>query len=206
MADDKHDRDKLSRKTPPKGVASQIAGPVNRQPISKPQGEDFDSHTPTHPTPVHGMTTGGETMLAAAERRTRDIKNTSLSTLQLVGSLRDETDKKLERLDQKIEKQNDVLRDLSRAVERAEGQNEVIIDLVKQQQTLIITKETTELEIRKHRAMTDVDLDKLDRTERAEARQRGSKVWWTVFREFGLRAAAGTGFVAVIVLIVKECR
>lgn len=196
MSDDKRDHRKPI--TPPLGISKQIAGPINKQPISRPDDDgSYETHTPTHPTPVHVQINQSERPLEAVERRSRDIKNTSISTLRLVGEVRAETDVKLRALDEKIDTQAEVLDDLrftvGKLAEKSEGQNNMIIQMLREQVNTITSITVTEAQTRNARAMTEIGDDSKDKQLR---RDIWRKATFTIF--------GGTGIVAAIFLLIQQ--
>ncbi len=104
------DRDNAPKKTPPAGIAAQLAGPV-----------DESSH---RPTPIHGVqVVDDDVALSAIARRTAVTQNSSLNTLAGVEALRRETKADIE-----------VVRaDVTRAHDKIDG---VLISMVHMQGTL----------------------------------------------------------------------
>lgn len=111
------DRDNNPKKTPPAGVAAQIAGPLV---------ETSDEHTDQHPTPV-GLPTLDESIVEGIDRRVRETKNKAIDTLSGLEKLREDTSSKFDHVHRKIDGLSVVVSEVRATSSKAVGQNEGII-------------------------------------------------------------------------------
>lgn len=197
------DRDQRQKKTPPAGIAAQIA----------PESwEDKGSYTPTHPTPVD-MPTIGEGVQERVVRHTSEIKNSSINTLVRIETLRKETDEKFKKVHEKIDSQGKtltdkidahgkVLSDVRAIAERGEGQNKAIMmmtehileaqNTAKQQSGEIrVVRETVTAEVHKAQALSEAEVKKAAGLADVEAKKAADAAKLEFWKGVGKQALVG---------------
>ncbi len=182
------DRDKRKPFTPPGGVRSQIAPPLESGRGRKDQPpheswEDQVSLTPIHPTPIPRMAPSpvaiprtltpqeSSVVVEGIDRRVRETKNTTLTTLDRVERLRDETRTEITRIHDKMDAQGTkidavimVVADMGREVGAQGGQNDIIIKMLEDEREVrsrvehvITTTRIAEVEVDKTRQIADIN-------------------------------------------------
>ncbi len=152
------DRDKRIPYTPHAGVELQ---PVNPTPV--PSRTDSWERLKTD---VHEAIEG-ESSVEGIDRRVKETKNTSLTTLDRVDTLRREVNEDMTVIHTKVDGIIAVVSDLRQVVGRAEGQNELIIGMLQQQnktsenrEHVITTTRIAEVEVDKTRQLSDIEIEK----------------------------------------------
>lgn len=203
-------RDKYPRKPTPVGIQAQIAGP-----------EDLSSYTPTHPTPVEQPVIDESTM-HRIERHGAENKNLATVTLSGIDALRHETNTKFEKVHEKIDAQAEVLSDVRAMAAESVGQNTALLRQQDQQNTIMLKlldqhgkareqsgemhmiKETTTLEIGKHRALSEAEVAKANAMALIEDTKADKAVRREVLKTAALKLIAGAGIAATAVLAVIQ--
>lgn len=164
------DRDKRRIKTPPKGVAEQLAPPESDS------WEGAGSHTPLHPTPVDMQTIDAPAPpgFEAIDQRIKQTKNSSIDTLSGITDLRREykLDHKAlhEKVDGVAEVQTQMLLVQGKMLGElgeSKGQNNTIIRMIDDLRThrdnterVVTTKRIAEVEVDTTRQIADVEIDR----------------------------------------------
>lgn len=206
MADDERDRRKI--KTPPHGVARQIA------PVAYPESwEDGGAYTPLSPTPAPGSAQANQIISGSdmhdIDRRVRETKNTSITTLDRVEVLRRETREDIRGVTQKIESVDAKVDGVVATVGKQEGQLEkldVIVELLKDREHVENTLVIARSDIDRHRQITATELAKLAGEDQIEAKKERRKNFWALVWK-GVAAAGAVWLVVSVGLIayMKQC-
>lgn len=220
------DRDKRKAHTPPLGVQEQIARAPTAEP--NPELDELGVRLPFHPTPVdvQPITDAqaeaimrrreAEHPIEALDRRSRETKNTSLTTLNLVDDLRKETKADLVLVHGAIAEQQKsinhvvkVVGDLSKSVGVQEGQNTIIIGMLKEQQEtrrntehVVTTTRIAEVEVDKSRQLSQLEVDKNEKIAATEIRKVKTKVKWEWAGKIGLVVITA---IAALVTAYMKC-
>ena len=202
------DRDKRVPLTPPHGVRAQIA------PSSDWEGPTSDEYTPIHPTPVPGL---GPVDLNGIDRRVKETKNASITTLDRVELYRKETREDIGRLEEKVHAQGQrvsevvmAVGDLKGVVGKAAGQNELILDILREQKQarentehIKTTTRIAEVEIDKTRALTDIEIKRADELALIESKKETRKVRLELVKNGAVKL--GAILAAVLVGYLSRC-
>jgi hypothetical protein len=183
-------RDKHTHKTPPAGIAAQIAGPVD--------STFDDEYTDQHPTPV-GSPVVGETVLQRIERRTGETKNSSIDTLSKINEVHRRIDTTNDRLDRVVE----VVGELRETVGETKGQNVIIIDMLKEQRTakaqsgeIRVVERTVTAEVHGARAKSEIELEKAEALAVIDDQKADRALRRKVLETVALKVIAGAGVIA----------
>ena len=154
------DRDRYPRKSPPKGIADQLARSGVIDPVvpsqSDEEPESWDSSSaPT--TAVMPKPPGPENVIDEINRRTQETKNTIASTLYGVAALRRETRLDNQSVNLRVaaltKELADARTELVRRTEQNDRQNDDIIRLLKDQNEARAAREREDLEARARSGM-----------------------------------------------------
>lgn len=144
------ERDRRRRHTPITGVQEQLAGPIDKR-----------DHTPV------GFPTIPETGEESLERRIKETKNTSITTLDRVDTLRRETREDFKVVHSKIDDISKSVKLVEIAVARTEPQNTQIISMLDEAKKhrentehVKTTMRVAEVEVDKTRQIGDVEVAK----------------------------------------------
>lgn len=175
------DRDQLKRITPPAGIQSQLA-----------PEDGFPRHK-RHLTPIEGIEEREEAMepsLAGIDRRTKETKNSSLTTLNMVETLRKETREDVKELHKKFDtlsrdvntkydNVNATLAKVSTGLARQEGQNnQILLALTEQakdrdaKRTVHTHASVKQLDVDTTRQLTDIEVEAAERKARIEVKKK----------------------------------
>lgn len=157
MADDKKPRDRDVRRdyhTPIGGV------PVQRKP------ENFETHTPVQSTPVLSRTSSDE-LLVNVERRSRETKNASITTLDRVNDVRRELREDIGAVNEKVDGVVQVVGDMRQDLGELKGAVGFVVTALdearverQQHNTVKVTAELSNIKVAELERTTEVDLKK----------------------------------------------
>lgn len=156
MADDRRDRRVI--KTPPRGVASQIARPEVDPETTPPAGSvpiDIEEAIDREAVP----------------RRVKATKAAAVLTLDRVGEVRTELKEDISRLDNKVEKLAEHVGDLRETTGQMSGSIAIIREHLEQHSVMKVTAFQAEMEVAKTRGLADIEVSKTDKLASIEIKR-----------------------------------
>lgn len=186
------DRDRRRVKTPPAGVRAQTAQPLSER-------ADLEV------TPRNIATISPEELRAMdaeeAPRRTREARDASVQTLDVVDAVRTELKGDIARVERKVDEHGQVLGDLRESTGQISGQIPLILDMLEEQRadrrdrsTMTVTAFAAEVDVGKAKGLADVEVRKTGQLATIEVKKHA---WLKVIAVVGpFVGAAIAGLIA----------
>lgn len=164
-----------------------------------------------------------ESPLQAVERRSRETKNNTITTLDRVENLRRETrediaqvNKRIDKVDAKVDNTLELANEIKSELAAGTAQNEIIIKMIDEQNKdrersglMRLTQVTAEVEVSKTRALTDIEVDKVRALTDIDEKKKTGAFKRAVWKKFWFQAIAGAAAILTAALaggyIFKHC-